>query len=118
MKKLAILACLLLLVACVPSRSQVATPTPTVVPSPTLVPTNTPGPMPGVAFGTRENPVLRGQSCLAPSGWQIVVLDFNPDAWPVVQAASTSNQPPRFPAMTPAFYFCISTPRMSTSSSQ
>lgn len=109
MKKLTILVSLLL-VACVPSGGQATTqvvervtatptapapiPMPTVIPSPTLVPTNTPGPMPGVAFGTRENPVPRGQSCLAPSGWQIVVLDFNSDAWPVVQAASPSNQPP------------------------
>ncbi len=93
MKKLVVLACLLL-AACAPSASQVAAPMPTVAPSPPLVPTSTPAPAPGVAFGTRENPVPRGQSCLAPGGWQITVLDFNPDAWPAIQAASSSNQPP------------------------
>lgn len=118
MKKPAILVCLLL-AACVPSGSPVeplvaegitaapmsqaltATPTaqaptstPTVTPFVTLVPTNTLAPTPGVDFGTREYPIPRGQSCLVPGGWQITILEVNPDAWPVVQAASSSNLPP------------------------
>ena len=74
----------------------VETPTPTPIPSsPTPTsppqPTSTPTPLP---VGTRGNPVPRGQSYLTPDGWQVIVLDFNPDAWPIVYAENQFNDPP------------------------
>jgi hypothetical protein len=62
-------------------------PTPTAPPPPTPTPTQPP-------VGTRANPVSRGQNGLASDGWQIAVLDFNPDAWPVVLAENQFNDPP------------------------
>lgn len=62
-------------------------PTPTSPPPPTPTPTQPP-------VGTRANPVPRGQSRLAPDGWEVVVLDFNADAWPVVLAENQFNDPP------------------------
>jgi hypothetical protein len=38
--------------------------------------------------------VARGQSRQASDGWQITVVDFNPHAWPVVQAENQFNDPP------------------------
>ncbi len=91
-----------------PTLSSTATPRPmTPTPSSTATPrlttptpssTATPRPPTPTAtqrpLGTASNPVPRGQTWLAPDGWQIVVLDFDPDAWPVVQAENTFNGPP------------------------
>ena len=75
-----------------PTRTRVVgTPTP-VPPRPTPEPTSTATQPP---LGTRANPIPRGQKWLASTGWEIVVLDFNPDAWPVVQAENRYNDPPR-----------------------
>jgi hypothetical protein len=62
-------------------------PTPTSPPTPTRTPTQPP-------VGTRGNPVPRGQGGLTPHGWQVIVLDLNPDAWPVVLAENQFNDPP------------------------
>lgn len=109
MYRSAALLCLFL-VACAPSGGRVPAPpsemtaaTATVppatvaqstTPSPTIVPTNQRTHTPEVAFGTREHPVPRGQSLLTPTGWEITVIDFIPDAWAIVQPASPSNEPP------------------------
>jgi hypothetical protein len=88
--------------AAVPTNTRVIrTPTPASgPPTPTYPPTATspppPTPTPTLPpLGTRANPVPREQTHLAPNGWEIVVLDFNPDAWPLVQAENQFNDPPR-----------------------
>jgi LysM repeat protein len=68
-----------------------STPTPIVAPtSPPPAPTTPPD----SGLGTSANPVPRGQAGLAPDGFQVVVLDLNPHAWPVVQAENMFNDPP------------------------
>jgi hypothetical protein len=68
----------------------IGTPTP-IPPSPTPRPTAT---STTPALGSRANPVPPGESAVTPDGWQIVVLHFNPDAWPAVLAENQFNDPP------------------------
>jgi hypothetical protein len=87
-----------------PADTQVSAPTPTESPAPIDTPTpeaptatSPPAPTPTPTqppLGTRANPVPRGQSRLAPDGWEVTVLDFNADAWPVVLAENQFNDPP------------------------
>jgi len=44
---------------------------------------------------SRTDPTPLGQTAVVPPGWQVTVLDVNPDAWPVVQAENTFNDPPK-----------------------
>jgi len=71
------------------------TPTPTPPPTPTPTPTPTPSPSPTAGQGlSRGNPVPRGVPVVVPEGWEITVLDFIDDAWPLVEAENMFNDPP------------------------
>lgn len=43
---------------------------------------------------SRSNPIPMGETAVAPPGWEITVLNVDPDAWPKVQAENTFNDPP------------------------
>jgi hypothetical protein len=65
-------------------------PPPSAAPSPTQVP---PPAQTGPGL-SKDNPIPRGQSLLVPEGWQVTVVDFNPDATQVVLNENPSNIPP------------------------
>jgi hypothetical protein len=65
-------------------------PPPSAAPSPTQVP---PPAQTGPGL-SKDNPIPRGQSLLVPEGWQVSVVDFNPDATQVVLNENPSNVPP------------------------
>jgi hypothetical protein len=79
-----------------------ATPTgtPTKTPKPTASPAATLTPTPqataaGPAGQSRGDPIPLGQTLQVPPGWEVTVVDVNPDAWPVVQAENMFNDPPQ-----------------------
>lgn len=53
----------------------------------------TPAPEPPTGR-TRGAPIPFGQTLEVPPGWEVTVIDVNPDAWPVIQAENMFNDPP------------------------
>ena len=49
---------------------------------------------PAVTGKSRSQPIPRGQSFVEPGGWELTILDYVPDAWPLVQAENPYNEPP------------------------
>ena len=65
------------------------------------IPTSTPTPVPAVGL-ERTNPVPMGQSLIVPSGWEVTIVGFTPDATDAVLKENQFNDPPE-PGMRFAF---------------
>jgi len=63
------------------ARTPRATATPKVAPTP-------------VVGRSRSNPIPLGDTGVVPPGWEVTVLNVDPDAWPEVQAENMFNDPP------------------------
>lgn len=73
--------------------------TPTVLPTapsagtPRATATSEATPTPAVGR-SRSNPIPLGETAVVPPGWEVTVLNVDPDAWPEIQAESMFNDPP------------------------
>jgi len=69
------------------------TPTPSRSPALTVTPTPQ-ATAAGPTGQSRGDPIPLGQTLTVSPGWDVTVINVNPDAWSVVQAANTFNEPP------------------------
>lgn len=79
--------------AATPTEPPTKTPRPSPSPAATLTPAPQATPV-GPTGQSRRDPIPLGQTLAVPPGWEVTVIDVNPDAWPVVQAENRFNDPP------------------------